>query len=151
MWSVAAVRDGIPATSHRMTSIRTATAADGKLQTVIKYIQSGWPEYINNVDPSVWDFYTLKGELSTSDGLVTRGNRIVIPDQLQHEIIERIHDGHQGLTKCRERANTAVWWPGMSAQIKQKVLSCRVCQEQRKSQRREPLIPTPLPDRPWRT
>lgn len=147
---VASVVNGIPATSQKMDSIRAATAGDVRLQKVIKYIELGWPAYINNTDPSVREFYPQKNELSVNDELVTRGNRIVIPEQLRNEIIDRIHDGHQGLTKCWERANTAVWWPGISSQIKQKVLSCRLCQEQRKGQRREPLIPTPLPDRPWK-
>ena len=40
-----------------------------------------------------------------------RGTRIVIPKCLQHETLERIHEGHQGINKCRARANRSVWWP----------------------------------------
>lgn len=66
----------------------------------------------------------MRNELLIQDGIVTRGNRMVIPKMLKAEIIACIHDGHQGLNKCRERANTSVWWPVISTQIKLKVLSC---------------------------
>ena len=92
----------------------------------------------------------MRNELSIHQGLVIRGNRIVIPETLRADVLERIHDGHQGLTKCRDRANSAVWWPGISAHIKQKVSACQPCQEQRRAQSKEPLISTPLPDRPWK-
>lgn len=88
----------------------------------------------------------MRSKMSVYDELVTRGNGIVIPEKMRAEILDRIHDGLQGLTKCRE-ANTSLWWPGIVTQIKTKVLSCRLFQEQRRWQCKEPLISTPLPGR----
>ena len=48
-----------------------------------------------------------------------------------------------------KRANLSVWWPGISKEIKAKVESCQFCQENQTSQRKEPLMTTDLPDRPW--
>ena len=66
---------------------------------------------IDKVPETVRDFYQVRGELSEMDGLVVRGSRIVVPTEMRKAILERIHDGHQGLGKCRERANQSVWWP----------------------------------------
>ena len=66
------------------------------------------------------------------------------------EILERIHDGHQGVIKCRERAKMSVWWPGISCEIQSKVSNCEFCQDNLPSQRKEPLITTPLPERVWK-
>jgi len=50
----------------------------------------------------------MKGELSEYNGMVTSGSRIVIPETLRADILDRIRDGHQGLTECWERADASV-------------------------------------------
>lgn len=87
-------------------------------------------------------------ELSISKGLLLRGNRLVIPPTLQPEILTKLHSGHQGMTKCNERAKHSVWWPGIRKDINNLVTKCAICCKHR-VQHAEPLIPTPLPDRPW--
>ncbi|XP_033991872.1 uncharacterized protein K02A2.6-like [Trematomus bernacchii] len=147
---VATVIQGIPASPTRMENIRKETAADSELQAVIKLIRAGWPEYSSNVPLNIRDYTKVKNELSEADGLVIRGNRIVVPGSLRADILQKIHEGHQGLSKCRERANASVWWPGLSVDIKNIVNICKSCQEQKRAQQKEPLISTPLPDRPWK-
>ena len=63
-------------------------------------------------------------------------------------MLDRIHDGHQGVTKCRERAKLALWWPGLSRQIEDLVKQCRKCTEWRIN-KKEPMIPSVVPDRLW--
>ena len=68
---------------------------------------------------------------------------------MRKEILERIHDGHMGITKCRERANQSEWWPHVSKDIQDRVANCGHCLEKRPSQAREPVLPSSLPDRPF--
>lgn len=42
----------------------------------------------------------------------------IVPGSMRTDILQKLHDGHQGLTKCRERANAAVWWPGLATKLK---------------------------------
>ena len=90
----------------------------------------------------------MQGELTIVDGLLLKGTRLVIPSSLQRQTLNQIHEGHQGINKCRERAKISVWWPGLSAQIKVMVEDCTTCSKHRQ-QHPEPLMPTPLPERPW--
>ena len=77
-----------------------------------------------------------------------RGSRIVIPTALRLEMLDKIHTGHQGITKCRERARHSIWWPGLSKQLEELVKACPQCCRAQ-NQRAEPLIPSSLPELPW--
>ena len=59
--------------------------------------------------------------------LIMKGMRILIPSNLRLDVLDKIHQGHLGITKCRERAKQSVWWPGLSTQVQDMVQSCRTC------------------------
>ena len=67
---------------------------------------------------------------------------------LREDTLERLHTGHQGITKCHQRARDSVWWPGIKRDIENKVSKCLVCCKFR-VQNSEPLIPSEMPERPW--
>ena len=62
--------------------------------------------------------------------------------------MDRIHEGYQGIVKCRALARENVWWPGLSKQIVEKVGNCSVCEKERKYPP-EPLLPSKLPNYQW--
>ena len=40
-----------------------------------------------------------------------------MPSAMKLQVLDKIHEGHQGIVKCRERAKTSVWWPGLSREV----------------------------------
>ena len=88
--------------------------------------------------------------LSIESGLITCGNRIIVPREMQPEMLKYIHKGHQGKEGCLLRARNTVFWPKMTYDIQQPIEKCMICQEYGKSQ---PLIGTTqeLPPSPWHT
>jgi hypothetical protein len=90
----------------------------------------------------------VKDEITFQEGLLLYQSRLIIPASMQLEMLDRLHEGHQGIVKCRERARQAIWWPGMSKQIGELVANCRVCCKDTIPPP-EPLIPTPRPSQPW--
>ena len=70
------------------------------------------------------------------------------PQIKQYETLQKIHEGHQGILRCRMRAEAAVWWPGMHQELANFVKQCKICAKEQ-SPRWKPLITTDLPLYPW--
>ena len=136
----------LPVTEKRLKDIRDRQTADNTCNQLKRFCIQGWPAKHLLKGP-IKKYYPVFTEFSVLDGLLLRGNRIIIPELLRDEVIKRFHTGHMGITKTLYRAKAAVWWPGMSSQLKETVENCTVCSKER-SNRAEPLIPTPLPSRP---
>jgi hypothetical protein len=137
-----------PVSSDRLTKLRAETIEDRDLQLISEYIMHGWPSK-KNIPSHLHCFEQYKGEFSVAEGLVIFQDRITVPTSQREEVLHRLHESHQGLSKCRGRAQRSVWWPGLSQDLKDLLESCTVCQANRPSQRYEPMIPTELPSRPW--
>ena len=90
----------------------------------------------------------VSAELTVVKGLLIGGARIVIPESMRPEMLKKIHEGHQGVSKCRERARQSIWWPGLSKHIEELVQLCPTCCKEQ-IQKAEPLLATPLPTLPW--
>ena len=145
--AMTAVVSHLPASEQRLEEYRTAQQEDPQCKIVLQYCRQGWPTE-SDVDPTVRAYWDVQGELTECDGMLMRGCRVVVPKSLQKETLRKIHEGHQGMARCRLRANFSVWWPGISKQITNFIKSCRKCVKDHKPNK-EPLIPTPLPDYPW--
>ncbi|XP_047501218.1 uncharacterized protein K02A2.6-like [Penaeus chinensis] len=68
---------------------------------------------------------------------------------MQKLVLDRIHEGHQGITKCQLRAKDCLYWTSINRDIEYLVQQCSICQETSRSHTKETLIPHELPTQPW--
>ena len=54
----------------------------------MEYTIHGWPQYMEDVQLAARDFFIIRGELSLHDGLLVRGDRIVVPFSLRKQILQ---------------------------------------------------------------
>ena len=141
------VLQAIPATEQRLAQIKEAQSQDRVCIQVKQYCQTQWPNR-TSLSKELFPYYLVRTELSIEAGLLMRGCRIVIPLQLQSEILDKLHDGHLGITKCRARARQSVWWPGLTTHLAGKVKNCIECCKNQ-SQSAEPMLSSSLPELPW--
>ncbi len=80
--------------------------------------------------------------------LLIFGSRIVVSQDMRQEMLTKLHEGHQGIVRCRLRASNSVWWPEITRDIETFIQSCSACLKNTPPAR-EPLLPTKLPDYPW--
>ena len=95
-----------------------------------------------------WIVHSNRAEITVQQGILMKGDRVIIPSKLRLDVLDKIHTGHQGIQKCRERAKSGVWWPNLSKQIEDLVRECPTCIKT-KTNRAEPMIPSQLPERPF--
>ncbi|KAJ8336302.1 hypothetical protein SKAU_G00396450 [Synaphobranchus kaupii] len=139
----------LPISEEKQEMFRNATAQDPVLQELKNMTMRGWPKDRSAVSEGVRPFWTFKEEISFASGLLFKSEKLIVPQQLRPQMLDKIHESHLGMVKCKERARDVLYWPGMSAQIEQVVAQCAVCNEHRNSNQKEPLISHPLPNRPW--
>ena len=78
--------------------------------------------------------------------LLLKRDRIVVPISLCREMLNKLHDSHLDIDKCMSRAQQSVFWPGLRAQLHDKIAKCGVCNRHRNKQSKEPLQPHDVPD-----
>lgn len=111
-----------------LDSLREETKADPTLSDLKDRIMGGWPDSMQDLPDRLHPFWCFRDELTMLDGLVMKGNRIVIPAKLRPRTLERLHDAHQGLTSTLQRARRTVYWPKIQNDIEDTILRCDECQ-----------------------
>ena len=90
----------LPATNERLRVIQEQQDEDLVCSELKRYCQQGRIDWTGALKP----YFSVRTELAVVNGLLLRGNRMVIPSSLQADILEKLHSAHQGTTKCRQRA-----------------------------------------------
>ena len=136
--------------SNKLDQLRKSTVQDEQLTRLKDYNSTGFPCDKKNLPTDLHEFLPHKEMLSIGSGLITCGNRIIVPKEMRTEMLQYVQDGHQGKERCLYRARNTVFWPKMTYNVQQLIEKCIICQEHGKSQ---PIIgttqePTPFP---WHT
>lgn len=137
----------LPANRDRLCEYEDEQNSDPLCSVVIKYWRTGWPGK-PQINESLSPYWEARGNLTLRENLLLHGTRIVVPASMQRETLKKLHDGHQGIERCRSRARISVWWPGISTQVEKVVKDCLHCSKEH-IPRKEPLMPTALPAYPW--
>ena len=95
--------------------------------------------------PAVQPYYDERSKLIESKGLVFRGEQLVVPLSLRKDMLSQLHSSHIGIGGCIRRAREILYWPRMSAEIRDFVSRCTICQMYRPAQAREAIYIPRLP------
>ena len=135
--------------SRKLDDLRRETRNDSELQNLLKVIVDGWPERQRDLHPPLRSFWAYRDELGADDGIVLKGNRIVMPASLHSETLAKLHEAHKEIEKMHLRACSSVFWNGINRDIGVVVCKCATCQEVQRAQPRESLMPHERPSGGW--
>ena len=137
----------LPATEKRLQDISTAQKDDEVCAEVRRYCHEGWPAFMPQI-PLLRAYWESRSHLAIINDLLLYDELIVMLRCMRLDTLKIIHEGHLGISKCRSRANQAVWWPGLSKQIEEMVSACHTCANVR-PEPKEILISASFPSRSW--
>ena len=114
-----------------------ATQEDPVLQTLFQVIDEGWPARKSGVPESIRLYFDIPDTLSRQDGIILKGERILIPFTLRSEMKKRLHSAHLGYDSMFRRARELLYWPGMAQDIKQTAEHYEACQRMKPQNQKE--------------
>ena len=94
-----------------LQEIKSASEADAELKALSPIITQGWPERRAEVPFQLQVYFPFKEDLSIRDGVVFKGERIVVPSNLRQCMMDKVHASHLGNQGCLRRAKEAFYWP----------------------------------------
>ena len=132
-----------------LDELRCAIEKDDVMQILASTIDNGWPEKVEDVDSCIKMYFDVCDTLTACDGIILKGERVVIPRSMRHLVKERLHSAHLGYDSMMRRPRDLVFWPGMSKEIKQLADNCEICLEAKLRNQKETLIQHVPSDELW--
>ncbi|MEL6802988.1 MAG: RNase H-like domain-containing protein, partial [Bacteroidota bacterium] len=129
--------------------IREETTSDELLCELIDLINTGFPQSRHDMPSGLHDFFGLRDGLHTFDNVVLYNNRVVIPKVLRQSILGSLHSAHQGISSMTSRAESSVFWPGITADIREMRERCTKCDNIAPSNPCPPPTPPIVPQYPF--
>ena len=101
---------------QRLEEIRAETRKNQSLRELSETILVGWPESKEDAPALTRPYFSIRDDLTVQDGLVFKGNSVVIPKCLCADMKLKIHSSHLGIEAYLRRAHEFIYWPSMSAE-----------------------------------
>ena len=129
--------------------IRDEVGRDKIMTMLTDQISEGFPPDKKLLRLELREYFHHRDYLTQVDGVPLYKDRVIIPSSLRPLVLETLHSAHQGVTGMTLRAQSSVWWPGITPQIKETRDKCKICNECAPSQPSAPPEPLQHPDYPF--
>ena len=128
--------------------LQEAQSKDQQLERLRHFIALGQAP---KNDPTLKSFHKVFTELSIgTDGILYRGNQILLPASLYDAAISLAHSGsHAGQDAIKRRIRAHFWFPSLDTIVRQRLETCHECQIHTRSPFQTPLSSSPTLAHPW--
>ena len=138
----------LPLSAELKSQMQLDTLEDHCLQLLQQLSKVGWPSDRRRVPEEVRPYWNVRDQVYEAEGLMFLGEKLIVPPRLRKDMLNLVHESHQGIEKSKACAREVMYWPGMARDIKNTVNRCSKCAEWRRNNQKEPLIPHEVPIRP---
>lgn len=117
-----------------LNTFQTETDKGQVLQKLQDVLSDGWPHSESHLPKELTPYFAFRHEISEANGILMKGERVIVPSTMRKDMKQRIHEGHLGIEKCK---------------LTEIIQKCSACQEQRKYRQKEPLMLHTPPIKSW--
>ncbi|XP_055643303.1 uncharacterized protein K02A2.6-like [Toxorhynchites rutilus septentrionalis] len=135
----------VSSSALQWNEIREASRNDREIQEILGLLLDG------NTQNLPVAYRVLVNELCELQGVLLRGDRIVVPESLRKQVLQTAHEGPPGITMMKNHLRSNVWWPKIDVEVEKLVKNCRGCTLVAAPEAPEPMQRSQLPKFPWHT
>ena len=135
--------------SIQIQELRKQAKNDQEYQQLQTFIHDGIPAYHKQLPEECRRYWSIWNQLTIDDDLIVYGCRLLIPTKMRREVLDHLHESHQGSVRTKQRARLTVYWTGINNDVDNAILMCKKCQDTLPSNHKEPITFKPKPMRPF--
>ena len=118
-----------------------ATSSDDNMNHLLTLIESGMPMSRHDLPVKLQEYHQHRDNLHVVDGVIIYRNRIMIPPALRQTCLNALHAAHQSASSMISRAESSIFWPGITPAITSLRTNCSHCNRMAPSQPSAPPMP----------
>ncbi|KAA3675325.1 uncharacterized protein DEA37_0011432 [Paragonimus westermani] len=119
------------------------------MEKLEEQLRKGRPDNARQASEIIRRHFNVRDELTTENGFVFCGERLIIPRATGKLKLQGIHRSHLGVRDYSRRAKDTICWPDMTNHIEDFVSTCMVCKLYGTRQPKEPMMCRSVPKRTW--
>lgn len=143
------VTSNLAISPEKLDKILLQTEQDLTLRKLKEYHKNGWPSCKQHCDNLVLPYWNIRDEIHVINNLLFKNNSVIIPWSMRSEILNILHEGHQGIEKTKSLARSTVYWPNINQEIENKIKQCESCNIFSSNKSKEKMLSHEIPTFPW--
>lgn len=96
---ICSIIKNLPVSDLKIEKIKQIIETDSHLQNLVILIKNGFPNNKKNLESDMKVYWSYRDELTFMEGLICKGDKILIPEELRQDTLKQLHIGHMGKKK----------------------------------------------------
>jgi len=88
-------------------------------------IFKGFPVHKGALPESCKQYWQVQHSLTIDEDLIVYVCHLLIPYKLRREVLNQLHESHQGTLHTKQRAHLTVYWPGIDNDVDNLISQCQ--------------------------
>ena len=99
----------LPVSVEKMRKFQIDAQNDFVMKRLKEIVIEGRAESKTTLDIDLQSYGNFRDEISIGDNMIFKSHKLIVPKSLRPELLDKIHEAHLGITKCKSRARETLF------------------------------------------